>query len=130
MKKFPKRIPNLENLIPPVNFKSYKSLEAEFTKRCQKLKELEENNAKLENKLQELSHSAERVLEDEEFIESRVLRDSNIVNKIIAEYLSSLSNPRGAPTLSSNLGRSALTPVKKPKSLEEAKKLAEILFKA
>lgn len=48
---------------------------------------------------------------------------------IIADYLKSIAGSGAVSVLSGTVGSSPLTPAAKPKSLAEAKKLAEILIK-
>ncbi len=110
--------------------KAYNSLEAEFTKRSQKLKELtaerENDAAKLQENAQ-CGRSAESVT-DEELLE-KIAKNEIMAQKVIDRYLD-LFIAQNAPTLITGAGRSALTPVKKPKDLTEAKKLAEMLFRS
>ncbi len=84
---------------------AYNSLQAEFTRRSQRLKELEEKPK-------------------EDLYES-VMRDEGVKGKIIEEYLSSLRrSPLAMPE-----GGSVAAPARKPKSLQEAGRLAIQYFK-
>ena len=84
---------------------AYNSLQAEFTRRSQRLKELEEKPK-------------------EDLYES-VMRHEGVKGKIIEEYLSSLRrSPLAMPE-----GGSVAAPARKPKSLQEAGRLAIQYFK-
>ena len=117
--------------------KAYKALEAEFTKRCQQLAFLREENEKLKQTVQSLSSQLEggvhpdygQILCDEVFLNEYALHDERLKSMIIANYLKSLSSRNAVSVLRGGVGESALTPVSKPKSLAEAKKLAEIIIK-
>ena len=99
--------------------KAYNALEAEFTKRCQRLKEAESENAKL---------AAELKTAEESVVRSCGRVDESIAEKIVEEYLASVLSCPSAPVLKSDFGNSALTPVRRPKSLAEAKKLADMML--
>ncbi len=88
------------------------------------LKQLQEENQRLS-----LQPDWSKLKENEDFIEESVLRDEQIKARVISEYLKELATKRGVAVLRSNVGSTPLTPPKKPKSLAEAKKLAEILIK-
>lgn len=66
---------------------------------------------------------------DEDFIEGYAVRSELIKAKVIADYLRSLSRTGGVRLLGESVGKSALAPLKKPKTLSEAKKLAELYIK-
>ncbi len=71
----------------------------------------------------------EAIASDPQFIE-RYATASELLNaKIIENYLKGLSAKRGVSVLSTGVGATPLTPHRKPKSLAEAKKLADILIK-
>ena len=65
---------------------------------------------------------------EDNFIE-KALSNDEIRAKIIAEYLKSLTNNDTVRVLSGEVGATPLTPAPKPKSLADAKKLAELLIK-
>ena len=69
----------------------------------------------------------ERSSEDE-FV-AKALASEEIRAQIIAEYLKSLTNNDSVRVLRSDVGSTPLTPAHKPKSLADAKKLAELLIK-
>ena len=85
---------------------SYNSLQAEFTKRCQRIKELEGEvkNASLKRE---------------------ITRDEKL--DIIKEYLEDIKQNNSAVILTG--GEVAKTPVSKPKTISEAGKLAKEFFK-
>ena len=66
---------------------------------------------------------------DEDFINGYAVRSELIKAKVIADYLRSLSRTSGVRLLGESVGKSALAPLKKPKTLSEAKKLAELYIK-
>lgn len=102
-------------------FSAYKALEAEFTKRCQRL-------TALEKELKELREGRNEEEERNELV-NQILNDETVKNAIIAQYLKELSLKRDLSRLSSATGYTALTPPKRPKNLQEAKELAQIIFK-
>ena len=69
------------------------------------------------------------IASDEEFIDAYARRSELIKAKVIADYLRSLSHTGGVRLLGESVGKSALAPLKKPKTLSEAKKLAELYIK-
>lgn len=69
------------------------------------------------------------IASDEEFIDAYARRSELIKAKVIADYLRSLSHTGGVRLLGESVGKSALSPLKKPKTLSEAKKLAELYIK-
>ena len=171
--------------------KAYKSLEAEFTKRCQRLKALEEENAALKEATEiKASSSAdpycddvwdgereakeffERYPEAESFIDKITafavsgdrfgkrgfmerayvdylidkfksleeqsksreyilgqIEGTPIKDEIIREYLAGVNNSNRSARLMGGAGEIALTPVKKPKNLQEAALLAKEIIK-
>jgi uncharacterized protein YlxW (UPF0749 family) len=84
---------------------SYNSLQAEFTKRCQRIKELEGEvkNASLKRE---------------------ITRDEKL--DIIKEYLEDISKNNSAVILTG--GQVAKTPIKRPKTISEAGRLAKEFF--
>lgn len=110
--------------------KAYNSLESEFTKRSQKLKELECEKEKLVLSLQAKETEVKKCLDDETYIEENIVKNSKVSQKIIESYLKEILSSLPPAPLSSKVGRSALTPVNKPKDLKEAKQLADILLRS
>lgn len=66
---------------------------------------------------------------DESFADEYACRSEIIKAKVITDYLRSLSHTGGVRLLGEKVGRSALAPLTKPKTLSEAKKLAELYIK-
>lgn len=66
---------------------------------------------------------------DESFADEYACRSEIIRAKVITDYLRSLSRTGGVRLLGEKVGRSALAPLTKPKTLSEAKKLAELYIK-
>ena len=85
---------------------SYNSLQAEFTKRCQRIKELE---GEVKNASQKREITREEKLD------------------IIKEYLEDIKQNSSAVILTG--GEVAKTPVSKPKTVSEAGRLAKEFFK-
>jgi hypothetical protein len=108
--------------------KAYGSLEAEFTKRCQRLKELErqialaapDDGATKETQPSEL-------LKDSRFVDA-VLADGAIREKIISDYLKDLRTVN-LPRVIGKEGDFAVLPPERPRTLKQAAELAEKLFR-
>ena len=103
--------------------KAYSDLEAEFTRRSQRLKELENGN-KAENAPDGAVPSPSS--NDGEFV-SRALADGKVRDPVISEHLKSVSESKGVPLLSGGGGVSA--PKTVPKSVKEAGRLANEFLK-
>ncbi|MBQ8882000.1 MAG: hypothetical protein IJY70_01220 [Clostridia bacterium] len=65
---------------------------------------------------------------DEEIIQ-RIMSSDEVRATIIADYLKSLGSKNAVSVLNGQVGATPLTPINKPKSLADAKKLAELLIK-
>ena len=117
---------------PDALLSAYNALEAEFTKRCQKLKEAEAKLLAAETVVSAAPPSREdianQLLTDEQFVEERVLSDEFIRAKVIERYLTDLSHP-AVSVLTNKTGSAMLTPFAAPKTLAEAKKLADLFLK-
>ena len=71
-----------------------------------------------------------KLVEEEEFLKKYILNNEKITDQIIQNYLSSLRGFKAVPVISNHSGSSfSLAPKNKPNNLDEAKKLAEALFK-
>lgn len=68
-------------------------------------------------------------LADPVFIDEVIMTDNNITSRIIAAYLGSLSGAGSVATLKSSAGSMFFSPIKRPKSLAEARAMAEKLLK-
>ena len=112
-----------------------KSLEFKLLKSSREIAALRGENDALKTQIsalnREMSEKSDypRLLKEEEFIEQYVMSEEDIKKRIIAQYLLSLQNGSCPLSLSGRVGHSPLTPMAKPKSLAEAKKLAEIIIK-
>ena len=69
------------------------------------------------------------MLEDEDFINNYILTNEKINEKIISNYIKKLNNNIPKVIASSHLSSVGLTPNKKPTTLEEARVLANNMFK-
>ncbi len=103
---------------------AYNSLEAEFTKRCQKIKELESaiNSSDKEisptEKIDENSNAPTKNISEEE------------KNNILQEYLKGVLDKKQKPVLINGVGVGVKTPISRPKTISQAGALArEILDK-
>ena len=69
-------------------------------------------------------------IEQKKFINKYILNNSKIGDMVIKNYLSKLRDKKSTPMISNHSGSGfSLPPKSKPNTLEEAKKLAEALFK-
>lgn len=163
---------------------AYNELEKEFTKKCQKISELEKQNtdnveqtpvylqenwrdeiknflnlnggaqtyakdiakelmqdislAKSKNAL-ELAYAKvlaknfkneDNLLEDETFVENKILKNEKIRSRIINEYLDELSKKKAPPMVLNGKGSSlGFSIQEKPKTFEDAMKIVEKMFK-
>ena len=102
--------------------KAYSDLEAEFTRRCQRLKQLESGN-KAEVRPDGDGDSSSP---DEQFIKN-ALADERVKTAVIGEYLKSVSEAKGVPLLAGGGGVTA--PRVTPKTVKQAGKLAREFLK-
>lgn len=101
--------------------KAYTALEAEFTRRSQRLKELEK-----ENKALKAPDGENTALSPEDFV-SKAASDERVKNAVLGEYLKSVSLSRTVPLVT---GGSAVTaPRTVPKTVREAGMLAKEFLK-
>lgn len=104
--------------------KAYSDLQAEFTRRSQRLSELEkENKAKVIPDGEEASPSRK----DGEELIAAALNDERVKDAVIADYLKSVAAQKGVPVLVTGGGVSAPRAV--PKSVREAGRLAREFLK-
>lgn len=85
-----------------------------------------EEQAKRVSELEKLTEDCDLLMQDERLV-SAATRNKAVIDAVVAQYLRALSSG-GVPVLG-GAGSIPLTPAMKPKSLAEAKKLAEILIK-
>ncbi len=112
-----------------------RALEAKLLKSGREIETLRGENDALKSQIsaleREMSEKSDypRLLKEDEFIDRFVMSEEEIKRRIIAQYLTSLSGGECPVTLGGRVGYTPLTPMAKPKSLAEAKKLAEIIIK-
>lgn len=71
----------------------------------------------------------EEIIKDEQFLNKYVLSNPLVKEKIIENYLSGILSNHSAPLISNESGVFTSAPKEKPKTLQEARKIAEALFK-
>ena len=95
---------------------AYNSLQAEFTKRCQRIKELEKNAA-VDKEAQEKDAPTEQ----SEKAENRTLSITEEEKQdFIKGYLKEIMGAKSKAIVMDGLGAGIKTPAKKPKTVEEA----------
>ena len=114
-----KQMGKFEN--PQQLYEAYCALQSEFTKRCQKMAQMEKE---LEEAKQNKTPSVSELLTDSEFINEYVLTNENVASAVVSAYLKSLRNKNKISVLGAD-GAVALFVSKKPSSLKEAKELAD-----
>ena len=105
---------------------AYNSLQSEFTKRCQKIKELEGKLAESENKTttQNINEKSEsEQAQAVEVGEKRVDKDD-----VLKEYLLDVLGKKPKAIVMDGAGAGVKTPVSRPKTIEEAGNLAKNLL--
>lgn len=99
---------------------AYNSLQAEFTKRCQRIKELEAVN----------SFDKTKVPKDEEataeIAEKGITEEEK--NEILKGYLKDVLSVKSRAIIMEGGGAGVTTPTERPKSLDEAANLAKKIF--
>lgn len=101
---------------------AYTDLEAEFTRRSQRLKELENGN-----KAETEPDGAEASPSRQDELLKRALSDDKVRDAVIGEYLKGVAEGKGVTLLSGGGGVSAPRAV--PKSVKEAGRLASEFLK-
>ncbi|MCD8040522.1 MAG: hypothetical protein LUF82_03295 [Clostridia bacterium] len=105
---------------------AYNNLEAEFTRRSQRLKELEErSNLTPPAQAANGGDSAAEISEAELY--GKASQSAAVKDRIIGDYLKTVSQNKGAPYVTG--GVLVATPRLKPASIREAGALAAELFK-
>lgn len=99
--------------------KAYTELEAEFTKRSRRLKELEAGN---KEQAKPDGEKAAPSFADEDDLVNFALKNGRVRDAVIGEYLKSVAENRAVPVLSG--GGFAAAPRVMPKSVKEAGRLA------
>ncbi len=105
---------------------AYNNLEAEFTRRSQRLKELEASKA--ENPPAEAASGAPSPsVRSADSLYAEAAGDEEVRNRIIADYLKSVSSFKGAPMVTG--GIVVPSPKSRPASIREAGRLAQEFLK-
>lgn len=104
---------------------AYTSLEAEFTRRSQRLKELE-GKSKAQPTADAANGEPSSELRKESLYEA-VINDEKVKEAVIADYLKSVASVRGVPILTG--GISVPSPKTKPATVKEAGRLAKQFLK-
>ena len=105
---------------------AYNSLQSEFTKRCQKIKELEGKLAESENKTTTQNTNEKSENEQAQAVEvgeKRVDKDD-----VLKEYLLDVLGKKPKAIVMDGAGAGVKTPVSRPKTIEEAGNLAKNLL--
>lgn len=104
---------------------AYTSLEAEFTRRSQRLKELE-GKSKAQPTAAAANGEPSSELRKESLYEA-VINDEKVKEAVIADYLKSVASGRGVPIITG--GISVPSPKTKPATVKEAGRLAKQFLK-
>ena len=99
---------------------AYNSLQSEFTKRCQKVKELE-------SRLEAVGKTNAPINADITAQKEDINKESK--EKILKEYLLDVLGKKPKAIVLDGSGVGVKTPINKPKTIQEAGKLAKDLFK-
>ncbi len=101
---------------------AYNSLQAEFTKRCQRIKELEGQVLSIDKVVPTESKSDYNIAKKEQ--------DTNSIDKdeIIREYLKNLLGRKRSAIVMDGAGTGVRTPVRRPKTVHAAGELAKELL--
>ena len=94
---------------------AYNSLQSEFTKRCQKIKELE---SKMDDKTTVPSSPRTEITESKEINKEKILK----------EYLLDIIGKQPSAVIMDGAGTSVKTPINRPKTILEAGNLAKNLL--
>ena len=103
---------------------AYNSLQSEFTKRCQKIKELESKvnlGDKAEDKNDVPSHTKSQPTNQ---------ANTTVIDKdnVLKEYLLEVLGKKPSAIIMDGAGVGVKTPVNRPTTIEEAGKLAKMIF--
>lgn len=139
---------------PAKLLEAYENLEREFTRKSQRLKELEKqlscdnerlspqdapqdnlndpaqiNSAFADNPAQSADELAENLFKNRDILEKYVFNNAQIAAELIGRYAAALPQNDVPPAINSRSGSISLLPPQRPKSLKEASGLAEKMFK-
>lgn len=96
---------------------AYNNLQAEFTRKCQKLSELE-NSVSVD------------AVEKSSNVDDYINNNPQLVKEILEHYLTDIKNHTAPATISNNVGSGIpLTPPPTPQTLEEAREVVKNIFK-
>lgn len=111
--------------------KSYQSLEREYTKKCQLVKNLNSQIAEFTENNNAFQKDAatdyDTLLNDPEVF-SNVVSDNRVINHIIENYLMELTGKQITPHLLNNRGNMLITPPIKPQTVKEAGRMTQELI--
>ena len=102
---------------------AYDSLQAEFTKRCQRIKELE---SQLESVDKTAVPTNSNIDNGQDIINSITEKDKE---NILKDYLKEILNSKQKAIVLDGAGLGVKTPTNRPKTIEEAGRLATDVFK-
>lgn len=102
---------------------AYNSLQSEFTKRCQKIKELEQIVNKVD-KVNDETLTPTQVECNENRVGASGITDKDKEN-ILKDYLKEILDSKSKAIVLDSMGSGIKTPCAKPKTIEEAGKLAK-----
>ena len=72
----------------------------------------------------------EKLSDDDEFLEKYIYQNKKVSDKIINQYLDSLTENKALPLMTSTSGTGTFSsPTKKPKTIKDAGKMVEAYFK-
>ena len=103
---------------------AYDSLQSEFTKRCQRIKELECEVEKFDKTKQQVPDFSSND-NGKELLSSITQQDKE---NILKDYLKEILNSKQKAIVMDGFGVGVKTPVNRPKTIEEAGKLASDIF--
>ncbi|MBE5736805.1 MAG: hypothetical protein E7348_00185 [Clostridiales bacterium] len=105
---------------------AYNSLQSEFTKRCQKIKELESKIAEGQQKTAD--HQVDEKIQTDKNEPSNIGENSVDKEDVLKEYLLDVLNKKPQAIVMDGAGAGVKTPVSRPKTIEEAGNLAKKLL--
>ena len=112
---------------------AYNSLQAEFTKRCQRIKELESKVGQNDKAAEESAHAPEKAAPSVSAENALKADEKSITEEdkelILKDYLKNVALGRQKAIIMDVSGMGIKTPVKRPKTLREAGDIAIEMFK-
>ena len=104
-------------------FNAYKALESEFTKRSQELVAAKEAVKNAREEYDRLTCNLNNILDDDDFV-VKAADDERVYNKAIEKFLITKRQTPNIPMLNNEFGVPAVSGVVRPKTLEEAARIA------